>query len=103
VNGFAGPFKLEMFKKHNKSFQHKKCVMVYSALLPPKDTPLAICMKKMDKLMFDHLKILFNVAYCIAKNNKPFSNFESLLQLNSKVQAEEREEYSNKTRSSGKN
>jgi hypothetical protein len=53
--------------------------------MAPEDTPLAVCMKKMDKYMFDHLKILFNVAYYIAKNKKLFSDFESLLELNAKV------------------
>jgi len=85
MKGFAGPLKLETFKKHDKSFQHQKYVMAYSALLAPEDTPLAVCMKKMDKHMSDHLKILFNVAYYIAKNNKPFSDFESLLELNAKL------------------
>jgi hypothetical protein len=42
-------------------------------------------MKKMDKHMFNNLKILFNVAYYVAKNSKPFSDFESLLQLNAKL------------------
>jgi hypothetical protein len=49
VKGFAGPFKLEIFKKLDKSFEHKKCLMVYSALLVPEDTLLAVCMKKMNK------------------------------------------------------
>jgi hypothetical protein len=49
VEGFSGSLKLETFKKVEKSFQHQKCVMVYSALLAPKDTSLAVCMTKMDK------------------------------------------------------
>jgi hypothetical protein len=67
--------------------------------LAPEDTPLAVCMKKIDKHMFEYLKILSNVAYYTAKNNEPFSDFESLLQLNAQLAAEVREEYSNKWRS----
>jgi hypothetical protein len=43
--------------------------MAYSSLLASGNIPLAVCMKKMDKEMFDHLKIHFNVAYYIEKNN----------------------------------
>jgi hypothetical protein len=49
VKGFAGSFKLETFKEHDKSFQHQKYVMAHSALLAPEDTPLAACMKKVHK------------------------------------------------------
>jgi hypothetical protein len=59
-------------------------------------------MKKMDKHIFEHLKILFSVAYYTAKNNKPFSDFENLLELNAKLCVEVREEYSNKKKR-GKN
>jgi hypothetical protein len=45
-------------------------------------------MKKMDKHIFEHLKILFSVAYYTAKNNKPFSDFENLLELNAKLWVE---------------
>jgi hypothetical protein len=85
MKGFAGPLKLETFKKHDKSFQHQKFVIPYSALLAPEVTPLAEYMKKMDKHMSDHFKTIFNVAYYTAKNNKPFSDFESLLELNAKL------------------
>jgi hypothetical protein len=33
VKGFTGPFKLETFKKHDKSFQHQNCVRANNALL----------------------------------------------------------------------
>jgi hypothetical protein len=42
-------------------------------------------MKKIDKHTFEYLKILSNVAYYTAKNNEPFSDFESLLQLNAQL------------------
>jgi hypothetical protein len=49
AKGFPGPFKLETFKKHNKSFQHQNCVRANNALLAPEATPLAMCVKKMDE------------------------------------------------------
>jgi hypothetical protein len=55
--------------------------MAYSVLLAPEDTPLVVCIKQMDKHMFRHLKILYNAAYYIPKNNKLFSDFESLLRV----------------------
>jgi hypothetical protein len=41
--------------------------------------------------MLDSLKMLCNVAYYIARNSKPFSDFESLLQLNAKLGVEVRQ------------
>jgi hypothetical protein len=47
---FAGPFKLETFKKYDRQIiPISKRIMTYSAQLAPEDTYLAICMKKMDK------------------------------------------------------
>jgi hypothetical protein len=60
IKGFPGPFTLETFKKHDKSFQHQNCVR---ALLAPEATPLAMCVKIMDEKTFDYLKTLFNVSY----------------------------------------
>jgi hypothetical protein len=73
MKGFVGPFKLE-------TFQHEKYVNASNSLLVPGATPLATCEeKKMDTKILDNLKALFNVAYCIAKNNKRFSDFSGLL------------------------
>lgn len=73
LQGYTGPFKLDSFRKHQKSYQHQKCLKAKDAQLAPEATPLAICIKKMDEKMFNHLKVVFNVAYYIAKNNKPFT------------------------------
>lgn len=45
VKGFPGPFKLETFKRLEKSFQHQKCVKADNALLVPEAILLAIYMK----------------------------------------------------------
>jgi hypothetical protein len=50
VKVFPWPFKLETFKKYDKSFQHQNRVRANNnALLAPEATPLAICVKKMDE------------------------------------------------------
>jgi hypothetical protein len=98
VKRFPGPFKLETFKKHDKSFQHQNCVRANDALLAPEAMPLAMCMKKMDEKTFDYLKTLFKVSYYIAKNNKPFTDFTGLLELSDKLGLQLQDEYNNKTR-----
>lgn len=97
VTGFTGPFKLETFKKHDKSLQHRNCVAACNTALFPETTPLAVCVKKMDSNMFENLKKLFNIAYYIAKNNKPFTDFPGLIELSEKLGVELREEYGNRT------
>ncbi|XP_070587501.1 zinc finger protein 862-like [Erythrolamprus reginae] len=98
VKGFSGPFKLETFKKHAKSLQHLNCVEATHAALAPEATPLAACIRKMDEDMFKHMTILFNVAYYIAKNNRPFTDFEGLLELTEKLGSAVRQEYANDKR-----
>lgn len=97
LQGYTGPFKLDSFRKHQKSYQHQKCLKAKDAQLAPEATPLAICIKKMDEKMFNHLKVVFNVAYYIAKN-KPFTDFEGLLKLTRKLGVEITNEYANDKR-----
>jgi hypothetical protein len=47
----------------------------------PENTSLAVCQRKMDSKMFEHLKCLFNTAYYIAKFNKPLTDFKNLIAL----------------------
>jgi hypothetical protein len=78
MKDFACPFKLETFRKHDKSLQHQRCVKTNNALLAPEVTPLAVCLKKCVKT-FDHLEALFNILYYITKKCEAFSDFEGLL------------------------
>lgn len=80
---FCKQFQVETSKKHDKLFQNKIYVTAYTTLLAPEDTPMAVCMKKTDKI-FDHLKTLFSAA----KNSKPFSDYESLLRVRAKLGVE---------------
>jgi hypothetical protein len=47
----------------------------------PKHIPLAVCQRKMHSKRFEHLKCLFNIAYYIAKFNKPLTDFKNLIAL----------------------
>jgi hypothetical protein len=51
--------------------------------------------EKIDQKTFYHLKTLFNIAYYIVKNNKPFSDFERLLELTGKLGVELKDKYKN--------
>jgi hypothetical protein len=62
VNGFSAPFKLEIFKKRDKSFQRLKCIEANNTLSASESTPLASCIKKFDHKMLDHMKCVFNIA-----------------------------------------
>jgi hypothetical protein len=46
VKGFVGLLALEIFKKHDKSFQHQKYVKANNTQLVPEVTPLATCVNK---------------------------------------------------------
>lgn len=95
VCGFKAPFKLETFKKHCSSQQHLKCVAALKAETDPSNTALAKCVRKIDEKMFNHLKIVFNAAYYLAKNNRPFTDIKDILILISNCGIEVLEEYSN--------
>lgn len=96
VKGFSGPFKAETFKKHEKSSQHMRCVATMNAKLNPAATPLARAIIKADETMINHLRVVFNCAYYIAKHNKPFSDLEELLVLTNKCGVNVLPEYRNR-------
>ncbi|XP_053544659.1 zinc finger protein 862 isoform X2 [Bombina bombina] len=95
VKAFTEPFRLATFKKHGKSHYHLNCAREKNILLPPQ---LALYVKTMDEDMTSQFKTLFNVAYYIAKNNKPFTDFDGLLELSGKLGATLKEGYANDKR-----
>lgn len=95
--GFSGPFKRETFKFHDDSNQHKKNVdCAKNSNKKATDSSLAKCIKKMDDKMFKQLEVLFNLSYYIAKNNKPFSDIESLAVLSRKLEIDLQNQYANR-------
>jgi hypothetical protein len=55
-------------------------------------------MKKCDQKMLDRLNCVFNIAYYIAKHNKPYTDIGGLLALVDKLGVEVRSDYSNDMR-----
>lgn len=96
VRGFSGPFKIESFKKHEKSNQHARCCSALEGKLNFKSTPMARCILKADEKMINHLKVVFNCSYYLAKNNRPFSDLNELLVLTKKLDVDVLPEYNNR-------
>jgi hypothetical protein len=59
---------------------------------------VAECMKKFDWKMLDHMKCVFNIAYYMAKHNKPYTDIGGLVALEDKLGVRVRSEYSNDMR-----
>ncbi|XP_075445263.1 zinc finger protein 862-like [Ascaphus truei] len=95
---FNAPFKLETFKYHVKSSLHIKFAKILSAQKNPESTPMGLCVKKMEKEMFQQMCVVFNSAYYIAKTNKPFSDIKDLLNYTRKLGVHVLEQYSNDKR-----
>ena len=96
IKGFSGPFKLETFKKHEKSNQHMRCADALRARRNPEAAPIVKSIMKADEVMLNHLKTVFNCAYYIAKKNKPFSDISDLLVLLHKCDVNILPEYKNR-------
>jgi hypothetical protein len=94
-SGFSKPFKQETFVLHGKSKTHCDNVTTLKANISPSETPLAKSIKRMDHEMFLHLNNLFNIAYYIAKSDKPFKDFENLLSLAGKLNVSILKQYGN--------
>uniref|UniRef100_A0A8C5LZR6 TTF-type domain-containing protein n=1 Tax=Leptobrachium leishanense TaxID=445787 RepID=A0A8C5LZR6_9ANUR len=94
-DGVKAPFKKETFVWHEKSNKHKENVDEVKAKDTPEERPLAVCIKKMDAEMFQHMKHMFNVAYFVAKSEKPFRDFMDLLTLAAKLDVPILQKYGN--------
>ncbi|XP_075441328.1 zinc finger protein 862-like [Ascaphus truei] len=95
---FKSPFKIETFKLHGKSVQHGKCAESLRVQLNPETPPEEPWKKKMEKEMFQQMCVVFNTAYYIAKNNKPFSDMKELLNYARKLGVGVPEQYGNDKR-----
>ncbi|XP_069819635.1 zinc finger protein 862-like [Dendropsophus ebraccatus] len=94
-------FKKETIKKHGDSLKHKNardCIIARSA---PKQTPLAravahACEKTAEK-DFKEMKIKFNVAYMIAREELPFTKYAAQILLMKKNGMDISKTYDNDT------
>ncbi|XP_070536928.1 zinc finger protein 862-like [Ptychodera flava] len=74
-------FRIDSLRKHESSKPHRASVdrkIIESSAVP---RPIVTSVMNMDKLQYERLTVLFNTAYYIAKNEKPFSDFAGLLAL----------------------
>lgn len=94
-DGIKAPFKRETFVWHEKSNKHKENVDKVKAKDNPEETPLAVCVRRMDAAMFQHMTHVFNVAYYVAKHEKPFRDFPDLLMLAAKLDVTVLQKYGN--------
>ena len=74
-------FKSETLEKHLKSSAHCKAMLAENATRNPEETPIAAGIARMSAEMGEHLRVLFRTAFYIAKEEKPFSDFPGLCQL----------------------
>ena len=74
-------FRKDGIKVHNTSFAHSRCMAADRAQESPKTTPMAMVIKKMNESQRQHLNILFNTAYYVAKQKLAFVKFSSLCDL----------------------
>ncbi|MEE6467962.1 hypothetical protein FKM82_008120 [Ascaphus truei] len=95
---FNAPFKVESFKYHGKSALHIKFAKIWTAQKNPESTPTRLCVKKMEREMFQQMCVVFNSAYYIAKTNKPFSDIKELLNYTRKLGVHVLKQYSNDKR-----
>lgn len=85
VAGFSGSMKKETFVFHGKSLVHMDNLTRFEVESEPGKAPLAKCIKKIESSMFEHLTTLFNIAYFIGINEKPFTDFPKQVALATKL------------------
>ena len=65
-------------KGHDQSRRHVRCVEAHKAREVPEATPKHIGIRNLNEQTLDKLEKLFNTAYYLAKNGRPFSDFNQL-------------------------
>ena len=75
-------FHLKSLRKHSTSKGHFKAVQNEKALSPPPGTnPAEEGPQTLHKKEFEKLRVLFRVSHALAKKGRPFSDYESSLNL----------------------
>jgi hypothetical protein len=60
---FTVPLKVETFRFHGKSAIHTTYAEILHALLKSEETPLSMCVKKMEQEISEYLTVVFITAY----------------------------------------
>ena len=68
-------------KGHDQSRRHAKCVEAQKAREALTSTPICLGLRNLNAMTEEKLVKLFNTAYYIAKNERPFSDFNQLCML----------------------
>ncbi|XP_078509506.1 zinc finger protein 862-like [Lissotriton helveticus] len=82
--GVTDKFKRQTLEWHHKSKLHEKCILHEAAIQKPQETCIAKSITKMHEKNIQHLNILFNTAYYIAKQGEAFIKFPKLCSLQKK-------------------
>ena len=99
-NGFSSlpgctSFKQESIEKHLKSAAHHAC-QASAAKRNPEKAPIVRAVAQMSEEMLGRMVSLFNTAYYVAIEEKPFSDFEALTTLQIKNGSQLGEQYTNR-------
>ncbi|XP_028650138.2 zinc finger protein 862 isoform X2 [Erpetoichthys calabaricus] len=78
-------FKIHTIKLHSQSNLHKKCLQLYKLRMHPEKT----------EEMCRNMALLFNTAYHLALEGRPFSDFRSLAELLKKCELKVVDQYMN--------
>lgn len=91
---FAGTssFRIDTLKAHAKNTQHVKCEIKQKGLqktviqrkVEMQQSPMGKAVVKMSEKNMDKFKLLFNTAYAVAKKAKPFTEYELMIEIQSK-------------------
>jgi len=68
-------------KEQDQSRRHTKCVEAQKAKEAPTSTPIRLGLRNLNVITEENLVKPFNTAYYIAKNERPFSDFNQLCML----------------------
>lgn len=71
-------FHMSNVKGHDQSRKHVRCVEAKKAREVPEATPIHIGIRNLNEQTLEKLEKLFNTAYYLAKNGRPFSDFNQL-------------------------
>ena len=70
-------FRLEYIRDHEKSQSHKQCALIAAAKKAPKNSSVAEkTIATLNKAQTARMKLLFRTAHALAKNGRPFTDFE---------------------------
>ena len=74
-------FRIDPIQNHDKSPDHLQCVGALAAREKPKETPLAIMQRRLERKQLTHFQSFIRSAFLLAKWNWSLNSFGELVQL----------------------